>query len=169
VTKKSNPDYIYTYVRLGECFYNDSNELIVVGQKYSTYVEVYTTTDSKGRTTTRYVYHYVYGDIISFKLDAEGEIENFGIVFHYLDTTVPVYKDYTALYSGEKLYIMTRSNGGQIAFNNSFSKLQSYKDYGFSSKKRFYADFMNVSDNEMMHISSKKKRLIFSLISVKLD
>ncbi|MEN9739028.1 MAG: hypothetical protein RLZZ318_1062 [Bacteroidota bacterium] len=169
VTKKSIPDYIYTYVRLGECFYNDSNELIVVGQKYSTYVEVYTTTDSKGRTTTRYVYHYVYGDIISFKLDAEGSIENFGIVFHYLDTTVPVYKDFTALYSGEKLYIMTRSSGGQIAFNNSFSKLQSYKEYGFSTKKRYYADFMNVSDNEMMHISSKKKRLIFSLISVKLD
>jgi hypothetical protein len=64
---------------------------------------------------------------------------------------------------------MTRSSGGQIAFNNSFSKLQSYKEYGFSTKKRYYADFMNVSDNEMMHISSKKKRLIFSLISVKLD
>ena len=168
-SKRANPDYLYNFVRLGECFYNDSNELIVIGQKYYTYVEVYTTTDSKGRTTTRYVYHYVYGDIISFKLDPEGNIENFAVVFHNLDTTVPVYKDYTALYSGEKLYIMTRSSGGQVAFNNSASKLQTYKEYGFSSKRRYYADFMNVSDNEMMHISSKRKHLVFSLISVKLD
>jgi hypothetical protein len=169
VKKTEVPDYLHMYVRLGSCHYNDSNELVVVGQKYYTYTVTYTTTDSKGRTTTHTVTYYVYGDIISFKINQDGEIENFGFIFHHVETTAYVYKDYTSLYTGDKLYILTKSSGGQMFLNNKASTLQLFKEYNTIARRNSYADFMNVSDNEMIHISSRKNKVIFSLISVKLE
>jgi hypothetical protein len=169
VKKTEVPDYLHMYVRLGSCHYNDSNELVVVGQKYYTYTVTYTTTDSKGRTTTHTVTYYVYGDIISFKISPEGEIENFGYIFHHVETTAYVYKDYTSLYTGDKLYILTKSSGGQMFLNNKTSSLQLFKEYNTIARRNSYANFMNVSENEMIHISSRKNKVIFSLISVKLE
>jgi hypothetical protein len=169
-TKKTEvPDYLHMFVRLGSCHYNDSNELVVVGQKYYTYTVTYTTTDSKGRTTTHTVTYYVYGDIISFKINPDGEIENFGYIFHHVETTAYVYKDYTSLFTGDKLYILTKSSGGQMFLNNKTSSLQLFKEYNTIARRNSYANFMNVSDNEMIHISSRKNKVIFSLISVKLE
>lgn len=169
VKKTEVPDYLHMFVRLGSCHYNDSNELVVVGQKYYTYTVTYTTTDSKGRTTTHTVTYYVYGDIISFKVSPEGEIENFGYIFHHVETTAYVYKDYTSLYTGDKLYILTKSSGGQMFLNNKASSLQLFKEYNTIARRNSYANFMNVSENEMIHISSRKNKVLFSLISVKLE
>ena len=169
-TKKTEiPDYLYMYVRLGSCHYNDSNELVVVGQKYYTYTVTYTTTDSKGRTTTHTVTYYVYGDIISFKVSPDGEIENFGYIFHHYETTAYLFKDYTSLYTGDKLYILTKTSGGQMFLNNKASSLQIFKEYKTVARRNSYADFMNVSDNEMIHILSRKNKITFSLLSVKLE
>jgi hypothetical protein len=142
---------------------------VVVGQKYYTYTVTYTTTDSKGRTTTHTVTYYVYGDIISFKINPDGEIENFGYIFHHVETTAYVYKDYTSLFTGDKLYILTKSSGGKMFLNNKTSSLQLFKEYNTIARRNSYANFMNVSDNEMIHISSRKNKVIFSLISVKLE
>lgn len=165
-SKKSDPDYIYNFVRLGSLHYNDSNELIVVGQKYYSYTVTYTTTDSKGNRTTHTVTYYVYGDIISFKLNADGVIENFGYIFHHVEYTYPVYKDYSSLFTGEKLFVLTKSGGCQMGLNNNASALSPFKEYNTFSKRNSFADFLNVSDNEMIHILSRKSSVTFSSMTV---
>lgn len=162
-------DYIHMFVNLGAVHYNDSNELIVVGQKHYTYTVTYTTTNSKGQTTTRTVTYYVYGDIISFKLNAEGKIENFGYVFHHYETTVPIDKDYSSLYANEKLFLITKTGGCQVKLNNTASAMTPFKESEYKRRKYIYADFLNVTDNELVHILLSRRKVVFSLMSVKLE
>jgi hypothetical protein len=163
-------DYIHTFVNLGAVHYNDSNELIVVGQKHYTYTVTYTTTTSRGQTTTRTVTYYVYGDIIAFKLDAEGQIVNFGYVFHQYETTSPLDKDYSSLYANDKLYVITKTGGGQVKLDNKASAISAFKESDTYRKRKYmFADFVSVSDNELVHILASKRKVLFSLMSVKLE
>lgn len=170
-SKNAGPvDYIYNLVRVGAIHYTDSNELIIVTQKYYTYTVTYTTTDSKGRTTTYTVTYHVYGDIISFKLNAEGEIENFGYVFHSMQTSGgDIFKDYSSLYSGDKLYLITTTEGGEIAMNNKASRTYPFKEYKTYRRKNVFADYITVSDAELLHVMATKRKLLFTLMSVKVD
>lgn len=163
-------DYIHTFVNLGAVHYNDSNELIIVGQKHYTYTVTYTTTNSKGQTTTRTVTYYVYGDILAFKLNAEGQIENFGYVFHHYETTSPIDKDYSSLYANEKLYVITKTGGGQVKLDNKASAVSAFKESDTYRKRKYlFADFVPVTENELVHILASKRKVLFSLMSVKLE
>lgn len=165
---RAEPDYIYNLVRIGSCHYNDSNELIVVTQKYYTYTVTTTYYDSKGVAHTRTVTYYVYGDIISFKLNSEGVIENFGYVFHHVEITGgDIYKDYSSLYADEKLYLITTTEGGEVELNDKVSRTYPFSEYKTYRRKKTFADYVNVADNELLHIMATKRRLLFTLMSVK--
>jgi hypothetical protein len=164
------PDYLYRLVRIGDCHYNDSNELVIVTQKFHTYTVTTTHYDSKGRAYTTTTTYYVYGDIISFKLNNEGVIENFGYVFHYTEYLGDIYKDYSSLYTGSKLFVITKTEGCQVKLDNTVSKTEPFKEYETFKRKRGYADFVNVTDNELLHIMNiKGKKLVFTLMSVNTD
>ncbi len=168
--KEIKLDYIYRFINLGAVHYNDSNELIVVGQKHYTYTVTYTTTNSKGQTTTRTVTYYVYSDILAFKLDAEGKIVNFGYVFHHYETSAPISKDYSSLYANDKLYIITKTGGGQVKLDNTASTISAFKESDIYKKRKYiFADFVPVTDNELIHILASKRKVLFSLMSVKLE
>ncbi|MES2619164.1 MAG: hypothetical protein V4613_14905 [Bacteroidota bacterium] len=169
-SKNAEPDYIHNLVRIGACHYNDSNELVVVTQKYYTYTSTTVYYDSKGNPHTRTITYYVYSDIISFKLDEEGEIENFGYVFHYTQITFPgIYKDYSSLYTGEKLYLITTTEGGQVELNNKASRTYPFKEYKTYRRKRTFADYVHVTDSELLHIMATRRKVLFTLMSVKTD
>ncbi len=168
--KAIKQDFIYRFVNLGAVHYNDSNELVVVGQKYYTYTVTYTTTNSKGQTTTRTVTYYVYSDILAFKLNAEGQIENFGYLFHHYETTIPISKDYSSLYANDKLYVITKTGGGQIKLDNKVSSISAFKEADTYRKRKYlFADFVPVTDNELVHILANRRKILFSLMSVKLE
>ena len=163
-------DYIPTFVNIGAVHYTDSNELIVVGQKHYTYTVTYTTTTSRGVTTTRTVTYYVYGDILSFKLNSEGTIESFGYVFHHFETTYPIGKDYSSLYANDKLFVITRTGGGEVKLENKVSAMQAFKEYDSYRKSKFgSASFINVTDNELIHVLVSRRKVLFSLMSVRID
>lgn len=172
-TKKSKDTYltyIPTFVRINAIHYTDSNELIVVGQKYYSYTVTYTTTTSRGVTTTYTVTYYVYGDLISFKLNEAGEVLNYGYVFNYYVTTAYTGRFSSSLYVNDKLYIITRAGGGQIKLENTVSELQPLKEQDTYRKSRYmFQDFLNVSDNEMIFALASRRKFLFTLMSVRLD
>lgn len=169
-TKDAKLTYIPTFVRINAIHYTDSNELIVVGQKYYSYTVTYTTTSSKGVTTTYTVTYYVYGDLISFKLNEAGEILNYGFVFNYYVTTAYTGRFSSSLYVNDKLYIITRSGGGQIKLENTVSELQPLKEQDTYQKSRYmYQDFLSVSENEMIFVLASRRKFLFTLMSVKVD
>lgn len=163
-------DYIYNLVRLGNIHYNDSNEMIITTQKYYTYDVTVTSYDSKGHAHTYTVTYHVYGDIISFKLNPFGEIENFGYVFHRSETAAgDIIRDYSSLYRNGKIYIMTTSSGGMVSLDNKVSAMQPFKEKEINKRKMYFSQFILVSETEMLNVVASKKKLLFSKYSVRLD
>ncbi|HEY1046815.1 MAG TPA: hypothetical protein VGF79_10270 [Bacteroidia bacterium] len=164
--RKSKRDYVPDLVKIGDVFYNDSNELYVTCQKFYIYVEVHTTT-TNGRTTTTYVTHYVYNDIYTFKIDQEGKIVNFDIVFYYLNRTSPIPRAFSTLYDDGSLYLITRQAGARIKLENSSTSLTEFKNSKEYSRSRYLInDFIRVSNHELVHILGSRRKMVFSSIAI---
>ncbi|MDP2175925.1 MAG: hypothetical protein Q8K70_08455 [Bacteroidota bacterium] len=160
-------DYIQNLCRLGECYYNDSNELIVVAQQYYWYSVTTTTTDAKGHRTTTTTYYYVYDDIITFKLDNQAELDNFGIVPHHnVLVNYQVYKDYFALYNSEDLYIYSNYNIGKVTINNKASTLKEIKNKKSFSARRSYNNIFIYDNKNVFLANITKKKLTFGMLSI---
>ncbi len=168
-TKKDVKDYIYQLVNLGDIHYNDSNELVAVTQKFYIYTVTYTTTDGKGNRTTHTETHYVYGDIIGFKLSPEGKIENFGYLFHKLDWVFPIERDYKSIYTNDKLFIINRNGWCQMKLDNSVSKMTPIKTPEFRGRRYVMSEYIDVDDTEMIYVRLHKRKVIFTLVSIKLE
>ncbi len=160
-------DYIENLTRLGECYYNDSNELIVVAQQFYWYAVTTTTTDSKGRTTTTTNYYYVYNDIITFKLDDQAELEEFGIVPHHnVFVNFQVYKDYYALYNSEDIYVYSGFRIGKVNFNNKASDLKPIKNIETFTARKTYNEVIIFNDRNVLLANKSKKKITFGLLSI---
>lgn len=165
--KKYNKDYIPDLVRIGDIYYNDSNELLITAQRFYIYVETTVTTSANGQRTTRTVTHYVYSDIYTFKVDAEGKVENFDIVFYYLNRTSPVARSFSTLYYDDEMYVVTRQSGAKLKLENGATPLTDFKNAKNYGRSRYMVnDFIRVNNGELVHILSSKRKLMFSSISV---
>lgn len=165
--RRFKKDYVPDLVRIGDIYYNDSNELIVTAQRFYIYVETTVTTSANGQRTTRTVTHYVYSDIYTFKIDAEGKVANFDIVFYHLDRTSPVNKSFSTLYFNDELYVVTRLSGARIKLENGATPLVEFKNARNYGRSRYVVnDFIRVNDGELVHILSSKRKLMFSSIAV---
>ncbi len=164
----ANADYIWRLVRIGACYYNDDNELIVVAQKLHTYnVTSRTGTGNSAHyTTTTY---FVYGDVIAFKLNDKGAISNFGFVPHYDESTDDHWRDYSSLFTGQKLCVVNGLEACEVKFDNTSSEMKKvYTPEGFG-KDYIFATTINVSDSELLQVLSQKRKLSFTLLSVETD
>ncbi len=91
-------------------------------------------------------------------------------MFHHVEITGgDIYKDYSSLYTGEKLYLITTTEGGQVELDNKASRTYPFKEYKTYRRKRTFADYVNVTDAELLHILATKRKLLFTLMSVKPD
>lgn len=170
--KDSNPpEFVYNLVNLAGIHYNENNELIVLTQKHYTYTVTYTTTDSKGNRYTRTVTYYVYGDVIGFKLDSMGNVENFGYMFHHSEYLGPMYRDFNSLYTGQKLFIVMGFSACHMEMNNRASKIEYFKDQYVLNSRRSYISTLNVEDreNEVIQVQRTKRQIAFLLRSVNID
>ena len=162
----ANADYVWRLVRLGACFYNEDNELVVVAQKLHTFTVTNKTGSGSSATYTTTTY-YVYGDIISFKLDETGKVNEYGFIPHYHESTTDSWRDYAALFTGKKLCIVNGVNGCEVKFGNkSYTPDILYKPDGFG-KDNIYISTINISDSEVVQILSQHLKLSFVSLSVK--
>lgn len=168
---KKDPEHIDYLVRIGSVHYNDSNELVVTTQKYHFYTKTYTYTNANGSRVTYTVYYYVYGDILSFKFNENGNLDNFGYVFHQNVSTIYYGNtDYSSIYANDKLYVITRFSGGEITLDNKASELSELNELNSYSRGRYSrAQMMNVTENEIMYIMTSRKKLSFSLMCVEIE
>jgi hypothetical protein len=160
-------DYIKNLTRIGECFYNDSNELIIVAQQFYTYVDIVFGTNSKGQTYSTTVTYSVYSNILSFKFNNKSELEGFGIVPHATNTsTLNEYKDYFALYDLGNLYIYTDYTIGKMNIDNKASELKAIKKKSVYIEPKTTNDIL-VLDNKKVFFANRSKRyLIFGMLSI---
>lgn len=161
----ANPDFIYRLVRIGECYFTEDNELVVVTQKLHTY-KVTTRTKSGNTTTTTTTQYYVYGDIISFKIGGDGNIAGFGFVPHYDESTIDQWRDYSPLFTGKSLYLVSGLEACEVKLNNKSSQPETFNTPAFQGKKTIYATTIPISDNELLQVQSQNRKLSFSLLSV---
>ena len=153
-------------MRLGACYYNDDNELIVVAQKLHTYT-VTNKSGSGNSTTYTTTTYYVYGDVISFKLDADGKVEEFGFVPHYHESTTDSWRDYSAIFNNNKLCIVNGLSGCEVKFNNtSYAYKELYKPEDFN-KGTIYTYTISIADNELLQILTQQLKISFVALAVK--
>lgn len=171
-SKSSNGDYIPKLTRIGYCYFNDSNQLIVVAQKHYSFTERLTTYGYKGSVTTFDVIYYVFGDILVFKLGNEGNVDEFGHVFHYNKLSdKEIYKDYSALYKNDKIYFISYEDGAQINFDNTTSKIFALKEHETVNplKPYTFSGYFDFNKSEILYIVSKRRKLQLTRIYINLN
>jgi len=164
-TKKeeTSQNSYFTYLRnIGDCYYNDSGELIITSQKFNTYEVTTTTTNAKGGSTTSTVTHYVYGDIFVFKFDDNFNFVNICVVEHDRDVTNGGNKkvDFMTLYNGN-LYLICQKEYLKVNFNNEKTKFKPLKNEAIIPK---YDNSYNLkfSDNDIFFFNQKGRKLTFA-------
>lgn len=84
----------------------------LVAEQYYMYVETVTTPSGNGQTTTRYIYHYIYNDILVLNFNADGELVWKCKIPKRQHTTNDggYYSSYALMVQGDKLFFVYNDN-----------------------------------------------------------
>lgn len=84
----------------------------LVAEQYYMYVETVTTPSGNGQTTTRYIYHYIYNDILVLNFSADGELVWKCKIPKRQHTTNDggYYSSYALMVQGDKLFFVYNDN-----------------------------------------------------------
>jgi hypothetical protein len=84
----------------------------LVAEQYYMYVETVTTPSGNGQTTTRYIYHYIYNDILVLNFSADGELVWKCKIPKRQHTTNDggYYSSYALMVEGDRLFFVYNDN-----------------------------------------------------------
>ncbi len=140
VNKKTVEEDLDTYIRylsrIGDCFFNQDNELYISTQKY-----YFTTTQVDKKNSSAEVTSVCHSDIIAFKFDSLCSFESYCAIPYFVANESTTNVNFDAIYKNGEFYIFTNTNYSKIDFNSHKSKVKSLKihliNYSLKYKYKF--------------------------------
>jgi hypothetical protein len=156
-------------LRFGDCHIDENNEIILVLQEF--YYYTVSETRYEGNYRIRYdAPRYVYGNIVAIRYSADDQVKSFSVVSHSSTTEWDVERDYHSVYRNGRLFLITKTGGCVMEFNNGMTEQVKFRGYDTFKRKKYFAHFLNASETDIIHITrSAGRRVNFTLLSLRLD
>lgn len=146
----------------------ENGTYVVFGEGFHWYTVTTRTTDSKGNTTTRTDYYYVYGPGGLVWVDTSGEILNKAIIDYKIE-----YKNYDPGFCGvansvpDNGYLVATSQGyALVDFTKPIYKIKEFKNDENKRRRYKWGNKIIPSDEGFMIANVRKKKLVVTTLGV---